>query len=103
MNYELAKQLQEAGFPCKYIIGELNDERTSNKYFPTLSELIEACGKFGLFSLFKKLDDSEPTEVYWLAHNWGYGTYPKLTESIGYSPEEAVARLWLSLNKKQNE
>ena len=88
MNYELAKQLKDAGFPDKYT--------KDCKCLPvlSLSNLIEACGEnfAGLGrNKFKK-------EIRWLASqnidkfgNW-LGLY-----GHGSTPEEAVAKLWLAL------
>ena len=57
------------------------------KKTPTLSELIEACGD-SFHSL--SMDD----KTHWVA-NWRvYG------ESRGSTPEEAVAKLYIALNKK---
>jgi len=106
MNYKLAKQLKEAGFPqrrgCSACltgyawdsrIDKLNideqitteDKWTSN---PTLSELIDACGE-GLISMVK------------LPHAWLVEGY-KNKEAIVIENElleEAVAELWLKINK----
>jgi len=109
MEYELAKQLKDAGFPQKYIRGQTmydpsvepdkdgiipND--TEEVFIPTLSELIDACGdKFG--SLVRQ----EPHPAY---YKFGFTAYPSqwqlIDEGIGKTPEEAVANLWLALNKE---
>lgn len=137
MNYELAKQLKEAGFPQKTlntgvtvinkdnvisVITETNPEIISCLgnfgwiYAPTLSELIEACPKkilnkdtedtkYSYFCLEIDTDDSrdEPEKEIWVA---GYntpidyeGNFITMSNN-GSTPEEAVARLWLELNKK---
>ena len=61
MNYELAKQLSDAGFPQggegKWVLPPdiINARREDRVYVPTLSELIEACGsKFQ--ALFREPD-----------------------------------------------
>ena len=92
MDYELAKSLMDAGFPQ---IGKgrsigspdmLVWRNSDRVYVPTLEELIDACGEnFG--SLDKRHDG-------WLActngdHHCFAGT-----------PAEAVARLWLRLQKQ---
>lgn len=66
---------------------------------PTLSELIEACGdKFDNLSL-RHVNSSYDNHAKW-------GAYASANEheedNIGYgsTPEEAVAKLWLELNKK---
>ena len=99
MNYELAKKLKEANFPLldrigyAYIapdrIGFFTDGQHSFEkdwiYIPTLSELIVACGdKF--YGLHRMLDGK------WLAFIYDRG-------EKGSSKEEAVALLWLSLQK----
>lgn len=89
MNYDLAKQLEGAGFPkdwCGHDLGWcINPE-----CHPTLSELLEACGDG--FCKLQKYSDS------W----WAYDKKAKLhpQKCIGKTPEEAVAKLWLELNKK---
>lgn len=110
MDYELAKELKDAGFPhtqggkvlyynAVYKNHPFNDYDGAYAdgvtlsgdviYVPTLSELIEACG--GKFKLVELIDKNE-----WLACGDYYRTYGE-----GTTPEEAVARLWLALNKKQ--
>ena len=106
-NYVLAKKLKDAGFPQETIWGyrehaSLNkkeepvlDLRKSTNLkelacAPTLSELIEECGK-GYFIL-------ESSQYM------GWQAFKGLNREIGYgnsfnTPEEAVAELWLELNK----
>lgn len=127
MNYELAKELKDAGFPQKYPTGAptraynskgrhywmhdssnddqthiIHDGYTDNAlddkqltFIPTLSELFEACGE-DFASLIRKNGGWEANSKFFVdkegiasAHNW-----------IGSTPEEAVARLYLQLNKK---
>lgn len=94
MNYELAKQLKDAGFPqvIDFRSGEFHDgdEEISN---PSLSELIEACGdNFELSNMIR--GEANRKNGNWLVmKDSGY-------EQIGHTPEEAVALLWLELNKK---
>ena len=119
MKYELAKELKDKGFPqihdygktvwCEskdysFIINDSDDYDTTGKLpfkdnqssgmaegfvsIPTLSELIEACGEG-----FNDLNHSGGHR------NW----YARSGVSIivsGKTPEEAVAKLWLALNKK---
>lgn len=87
MNYELAKQLKDAGFPqwdneSPRYIGYKDAETVS---FPTLSELIESCGKY--ISLHQ-----EPVYDKWEAESIGHS-------EIGSTPEEAMAKLFLKLHK----
>ena len=68
----------------------------SNYIFPTLSELIEACGdEIRLQSYWSEND------LMWQADN-SYNFYVKENQvaEVGSTPEEAVANLWLELNKK---
>jgi hypothetical protein len=67
--------------------GEPNDH---NAYVPTLSELIEACEE-RFWKLTKRLNATG-----WVA----IAKAPNGGNANGSSPEEAVARLWLALNKK---
>src|SRR4030042_4814344 len=102
MNYELAKELKEAGFPQR---GILKTQSTGCPHwgteewgtrtdcgcwlsYPTLSELIEACG-----------DDLALMGAATKGWNvWRTGVkYPVV---FGTTLEEAVAKLWLKLNKK---
>lgn len=113
MDYELAKQLKDAGFPQNgagkyrtekmqsvYDNGIGNNPRYSARtydeklYIPTLEELIEACGD-KLFALFRK----GPT--VWVADGgeWIGGYFGNEYCIQGKTPSEAVARLWLALNK----
>lgn len=148
MNYELAKQLKDAGFPqqewtkesTNFLAREngdskegeycsINDRTMLLKYFgdeyleqmstrglivyiPTLSELIKACG-----DRFNELchipENISITEVsfgrvpegccfFWSASSFtdNKKEYIKSEYGKGYTPEEAVAKLWLKLNKK---
>ena len=97
MNYELAKELKDAGFPLpeypETIIGTRGSEPLKLKGIiqePTLSELIEACGEaFGSITKMFKPDDGLFRAV----------SYSGKIIKTGRTPEEAVARLWLKLNE----
>lgn len=114
MHYELALELKSAGFPQRHLDSDFNGwsrffyeedglirENTlsvnpsdnDSIYDPTLSELIEACGS-NLQALVKE-------DGKWVAaQRWNnYEGYFCLERS-GPTPEEAVAKLWLELNKK---
>lgn len=86
MNYEIAKQLRDAGFPNL----DVPDLDKRSLRWPTLSQLIEACG-YGFRSL------SLHSNGRWIAKS-GANTGKFLKTSS--SPEEAVAKLWLELKKK---
>jgi hypothetical protein len=117
IDYELAKKLGEAGFPqgtLWYYIGEHKELETQDHWktvewewgncreweeivsisAPTLSELIEACGKE-----FESLGKLEEKGYEWYTETWGRnGEYERI---YGSTPEEAVARLWLALNQTE--
>ena len=119
MNYQLAKKLKDAGFPQKreytYHGFTLNGEEVKQGLieeiipFPTLSELIEACGE-EFKQLERKLIGQEKT-VEWFAirifdreelRKIGYTDdhTPGSYIFSGSTPEEAVVNLWLEINKK---
>lgn len=94
MNFELAEELLRAGFPMKRW-GEVrvkhNDEgmETDSTYgFPSLSELISACG--------------ESLESIHFLHDMNMVTAHSSNSLVSkaITPEEAVAMLYLALNKQ---
>ena len=94
MNYELANKLKDAGFLFKeYYLeqhsGKDSELKWNNKFweYPTLEELIEECGD-NLIDL-TRTDDG-----------WTTNSENSLTQIEGKTPTEAVANLWLALNKK---
>lgn len=108
MNYSLAKQLKDSGFPQgnalkkAYLIPDgkessmdsvgayLSGEESIGVYEPTLEELIEACEQLTFtFGLEKHTND-------WRAGTLETGGVKEM--SVGSTPTEAVARLWLALN-----
>ena len=95
MNYELAKKLKEAGFIIHTqdkAIKSPNPELNEWIDIPTLSELIEACKPTE--NSFFRLGLSESG---WMCRDISL----EGQKLIGYkTPEEAVAELWLMLNKK---
>lgn len=129
MNYELCKKLKDAGFPQEYrksnpiadfayydkseelhLLHDDNDtgwwigneygevdrldiERVLKEFTkcPTLSELIEACGKDKVFNLYNGNKRWEASKI---------GKEEDAFHGYGQTPEEAVANLWLALNKK---
>ena len=91
MNKRICKKLKKAGFPFDW--EWCLDERVNNweehfDCYPSLDELIEACGKE-----FEALGKSIISDK-WIAYNRRDG------HSVGKTPSEAVANLWLELNKK---
>jgi hypothetical protein len=105
MNYELCKELKDAGFPQARVprlypiameIGEIRKPELTSEmveeagaYAPTLSELIEACGK--PITLNVGVATTSATQPL----SGEYANGPTL--------EEAVARLWLELNKNDRK
>lgn len=92
MTCELVKQLKDAGFPQDRRNGsavsiDIQGELQEFVYDPTLSELIEACGD-RFYSLVRKKSGGT-----YYASDGGEWILPSET------PEEAVAKLWLALNK----
>lgn len=113
MNYELAKQLKDAGFPQEFkngtIIGDYQmtvDDiglpvSNGSAYVPTLSELIEACEP-QITSIRKTAPIRGSLKARWIAEGWPYlmDVHTDQIKKLAPTPEEAVARLWLSLNEK---
>lgn len=129
MNYELAKQLKDAGFPCsckslKYYCSickkdfcdgggshcdcdymKLTDEQLDDKdiYIPTLSELIDACYIDSRYRKFVLTDEGIDTDR-------GYDNAWEVRIERGHdvcwhngdTKKEAVANLWLELTKEIN-
>ena len=92
MDYSLAKKLKDAGFKS-------NQQAWCEAYkdvlpVPTLEELIEACGPQFFSSLQRKNGGWQANSTCLLVD--GIATYEKW---IGSTPAEAVARLWLALQK----
>jgi hypothetical protein len=100
MTPELAQELKDAGFQQGKSDRFFDEDglllwRTSyaktKTDCPTLSELVEACGERE-FALLR--------EIVFGVSGWKAIVYEPVTECGGTTPEEAVARLWLALNKK---
>ncbi len=117
MDYKLAKQLKDAGFkqegfgdshcgcmdtPTKKVTAE--DCRKEHVYFPTLSELIEACGD-RFRTLLLGIEGYPNKEERWTCHGDeeadGWDEINDWRGSFnGKTPDIAVAKLYLKLNKK---
>ena len=122
MNYELAKELRDAGFPniqdvqhrqgreflapdgrmSVYSLGEMAP--TSDWFIPSLEELMEACGD-KLMSLHRTVPPRDMGN-FWCAEAYFESESDEETPTrgsgstgIGNTPTEAVVRLWLALNK----
>jgi hypothetical protein len=108
MKYELVEELKAAGFPFKskreiFAYGKETEfqypwatqtlDATDSGYeflFPTLEELIEACGE-------QYITVCGRSGGNWIAF---YGDVAEKARTNGASAIEAVARLWIALNKK---
>ena len=113
MNYELAKQLKDAGFPQEgkglyweptyfgYTGEKVDKPKTEHcVYLPTLSELIESCGdKFGQLVQCDRFK-GEGWFAIGCPTKWEDDGVLNIQEE-GETPEEAVAKLWLKLNKEE--
>ena len=121
MKKELAVQLKQAGFPqvfteakCYYDTQEKSettyfvpyygiDNETRYAVVPTLEELIEACKKthesngYTFDFVINYVNSEEP---YWFAGYEYMDGWCEGEDGQGATPAEAVANLWLSLNKE---
>lgn len=105
MTYQLARQLQDAGFPENPVgrlgtinaIEFMNGSEPSLVYRPTLSELITAVEP-ELIGLYINYPQEKWPAFKWVAD----GSLKRgATTGVGSTPEEAVADLWLKLHSKQ--
>lgn len=101
MNYDLANALKQAGFPQEGRGSRVaNPEkivarRDDFAYVPTLEELIEACSSLNHhwnFYLERNRSDT------WWANLTNFGNL--VAERSANTPTDAVAHLWLALNKR---
>ena len=116
INYELAKKLKETGFPqspfpsknkcpcvdCTietcgtWVCGHKKEDFIT---FPTLDELIEACG-----DEFEGIRKTGCKSIYGTGEKegWVAFTFNGITR-IGLTPSEAMANLWLKLRECEVE
>ena len=95
ISYELAKQLKDSGWKN---FQDIQDDKYLMNNLPTLSELIEACGD-EFYSVRRCIDKfPNPTKVVYKASSIMRETQPFI-QIDGSTPEEAVALLYLKLNK----
>lgn len=100
MNYELAKELKDAGFPQEYALCKPRDNAylfggdKEAVFNPLLEELIEACECPRLLLMKSPWKG----KTLWQAFD-SDDTFSS-EQAEGSTPTEAVARLWLVLNKK---
>lgn len=92
MTYELAKELKDVGYKMDYNLDDFCDfdKRTADINLD-LNELIKDCG-----SAFIELAQGENAD----GTTWSAEAYPVGTIETGNTPEEAVAKLWITLNTK---
>ena len=115
IDYNLAKELKDAGFPDSEDwhrgseLGYSPDIMLAQcaggvMNVPTLSELIDACGEAidAIYSPYSSMSEHEGHQLY---EGWRVdSTNEHLGISVtGKTPEEAVARLWLALNRKHEQ
>ena len=110
INYELAKELKDAGFPpndkhrrrvCKHnqvpLLCPNGCQKEDIETIPTLSELIEACGE-------RLVGMSKYENGVYLDGKWTVAYRKEMMSMSSYvrgdTLEEAVARLWLALHAK---
>lgn len=98
ITYETAKKLKDAGFP-QHEFCECFDMEVCT---PSLEELIEACPKtFNGYAFDLICVEKDNIWIAWYEPpNREIATKSQTREGLGQSPAEAVAALWLSLNKK---
>jgi hypothetical protein len=91
MEYELTKELRDAGFPQIYIGRDIT---LHEPYVPTLSELIKTLADTAQFGSL--LIDYYSGMWVAVSHGYEHPNEPAISFKEN-SPEEAVARLWLAL------
>lgn len=107
MNYELAKQLKDAGFPDVIERHDrkqqwIQDDPESHEYIfypelaPTLEELIEACGD--RFEELNRVGHGKKPKWSAVSYSCEECGIDVMKMGRGSSPLEAVARLWLEIN-----
>jgi hypothetical protein len=99
ISSKIAEELKDSGFPQNGVGQMMHDHTVTpprHYYLPPLEELIAACGD-GFENLCR--DTSVEGEIGWLCNNYvPEGEVRDFKWIDGKSPEEALARLWLSLH-----
>src|SRR6267378_5416645 len=91
ISYQLARKLRDAGFPQSELARAQQKAGYDYVSMPTLSTLIEACAEnFGALGRESNC---------WLACGYISERGEWKNAHKGESPEEAVARLWLSIDQ----
>lgn len=104
MKYELAKELMDAGFPRPENWGKQylpEDPEEYKMFYPTLSELIEACGVEHIWNEKTYQFHMLYSNGMWFAQydDQDFNLPNPLPQGKGTTPKEAVSRLWLALKK----
>ena len=105
MTYELALKLKEAGFPQNtenvdnFIYNDNYDEE-GGCYLPTLDELIDACGGVLLWGC--KTHGYFASKQFCPVENKTLDSVIE-ADAEGSTHSEAVANLWLELNKVEDK
>lgn len=94
MTYELGQELEKARFPFFQACRDNCGPHDKN-CLPTLSELIEACGE-GFHAL-------EKYKNRWTASGCHFPEINDTELVEGPTPEEAVSKLWLALQVKEQK
>lgn len=93
MNYETAKKLKELGWDIV-----LQDNPEKSIVYPTLEQLIEACGD-GLWKINRNIIEGQ---VRWFVYgkpNEAGNSYAPIEDTL----IEAVANLYIKLNENHNK
>lgn len=121
MNYELAKQLKDAGFPQSGkgerlwafpskqllkdndgLVQKIVEEKGESIYVPTLEELIEGCGEIVLWQIgetFYAVKLTNEMKEQGMVDE-SYLDFSNEPVFEGKTPKIAVAKLYLELHKK---
>jgi hypothetical protein len=91
ISYDLARSLKDAGFRQSELARAQQQAGYDYASMPTLSTLIEVCGE-GFGALGREPDCCIACEYVSERGEWN-------NAHEGETPEDAVARLWLSLNQ----
>jgi hypothetical protein len=93
ISFQLARQLKDAGFPQSELARAQRKAGYDYVCMPALATLIETCAE-GFGALRREAYVWVACEYISERGRWG-------NAHEGESPEDAVARLWLSLNRKE--
>ena len=99
MTYELAKKLKDAGYKMDYNLDGFSeyDKKTAHIDIP-LNELIEACGD--RFEELIRIGHGIKPKWSAVSYSCEECNWQEMETGRGATAEEAVANLWLALNKK---